>query len=172
MAKSRLEEQQAIADAKARDAAMTIKREQDFGAAIASGMPVMEAYQRFPVSASMLNAIGRTQAKTQAEEKLAVREGRFPIVTINPRTGEAKQVWTPEKKPDESLIDFTKPSGASESPGIISRIKNVFSPSGPTPPPIESKFGHPKVGEVRFGYRFKGGDPSDQKNWEPVKEGP
>ena len=26
----------------------------------------------------------------------------------------------------------------------------------------------PKAGEVKSGYRFKGGDPADQKNWEKV----
>jgi hypothetical protein len=27
----------------------------------------------------------------------------------------------------------------------------------------------PNVGEVRKGYRFKGGDPSQQSNWEPAQ---
>lgn len=32
--------------------------------------------------------------------------------------------------------------------------------------------GGPAVGTVEDGYRFKGGDPSDQRNWEPATGGP
>lgn len=42
--------------------------------------------------------------------------------------------------------------------------------SSPTPAPAATgKPAIPKVGEVRKGYRFKGGDPAQQANWEVVK---
>lgn len=47
--------------------------------------------------------------------------------------------------------------------------------AGRTPPvaakpgqPATAQSGAPKVGEVRKGYKFKGGDPSDKANWERV----
>jgi hypothetical protein len=205
IAKGRLNEQAAIANAKAQDAALRIKRERDFGAAVASGVPVMEAYQRFPVSPSVLNAIGRTQAKDVSENKLTVREGRFPIVTVNPKTGETKQVYTPPetsmskgdvedlkdlrherdaiaKKMGDNLTERISPTPPAEKAAQQQRLTEINQEidaikhrgRGPQPPPRtedKTSFGHPKVGDVRAGYRFKGGDPSDQNSWELVNEG-
>lgn len=105
VAKGRLEQQQAVSAAKAKEAAASFQREQSFAADVSSGIPVMEAYRRNPVSSSVLNAIGRTQAKSVAEDKLTVREGRFPIVTINPKTGESKTVYTPPESSSISKAD-------------------------------------------------------------------
>jgi hypothetical protein len=36
--------------------------------------------------------------------------------------------------------------------------------------PAEMKpTGAPEVGSIKKGYRFKGGDPADEKNWEKVQ---
>jgi hypothetical protein len=204
MAKSRLEEQQAVADAKARDAAMTIKREQDFGAAIAGGMPVIEAYKRFPVSASVVNAFTRAQIQGGEGGKGIVREGKYPLIRVDPKTGEAKEIWTPKvadlttadkedlrdlrherdmlsKKLADTLTERISPTPPEQKALEQNRLKEInqqiegIKRGSRLPKPPESvptKFGHPKVGEVRSGYRFKGGDPSDQKNWELVNEGP
>jgi len=43
---------------------------------------------------------------------------------------------------------------------------------GPTPPSktaTPSAPGVPKIGTIEGGYRFKGGNPADPKNWEKVK---
>lgn len=45
--------------------------------------------------------------------------------------------------------------------GDVERAKNPQAPQGGGKPPA--------VGTVEQGYRFKGGDPSDQKNWERVQ---
>ncbi len=95
--KGRLEEQQAIAEAKAKNAAASFQREQAFARDVASGIPVMEAYQRNPVGASVLNAIGRTQLKEGAGGKPLLREGKYPLIEYDPKTGTTKEVYTPKE---------------------------------------------------------------------------
>ncbi len=91
----------------------------------------MEAYRRNPVSASLLSAVEREQVK-EGPEKLVVREGRYPIVTVNPRTGETVQRWTP-KSSGTSILGAAGEESPSP-PGLFSRIKNVFSPPEPAEP--------------------------------------
>jgi len=58
---------------------------------------------------------------------------------------------------------------------ILSRAKSGTAPvtvttsaSAPVPAPASKPTATPKVGETRGGYRFKGGDPSKQTNWEKI----
>ena len=131
MEKGRLEQQQAVAQAKAKEAAAAFQREQAFAADVTSGVSVMDAYRRNPVSASVLNAIGRTQTKEDAGDKPIIREGRYPIVRIDPKTGESKVVYQPKSSDSDILGAASEP--AAQSPSLMSRIKNVFSPSSPLP---------------------------------------
>jgi len=94
--KGRLEEAQTVANEKARNAALQFQREQAFARDVASGTPVMEAYRRNPVGAATLNAVQRTQIKQGEADKPLLREGKFPLLLVNPKTGETKQVYTPE----------------------------------------------------------------------------
>jgi type II secretory pathway pseudopilin PulG len=45
-------------------------------------------------------------------------------------------------------------------------IRDVGTAAGPG---SAAPTGAPQIGEVRKGYRFKGGNPADRNNWEPVK---
>jgi len=95
IAKGRLEQTQAAAEEKAKAAALTFQREQNFARAVASGVPPVEAYRQFPVSPSLLNAVSRTQLKEDKGTAPIIREGRFPIVKVNPVTGENEVLYTP-----------------------------------------------------------------------------
>lgn len=194
IAKGRLEETQRVADEKARAAALTFQREQGFARAVAGGMPVMEAYQRFPVSSALLSSVGRTQLK-EGGAKPVLREGKFPLIEYDPKTGTTRQVYTPPLPSGLSAADKEDLKDLrAERKDVSSRLNSIITPANqktalqtqlseldrrieaikhpaPKTPTEEkpSKFGHPKVGEVRAGYRFKGGDPNNQDNWEPVK---
>ncbi len=151
--KGRLEEQQAIAEAKARNAAASFQREQNFARDVASGVPVMEAYQRNPVGASVLNAIGRTQDTNKpihVGEAIVRRqpdgtykeEYRAPSSKKPIKVGKSLITIDEEGKPHVLYSGETPTSGIlgavaeppAQAPGLMSRIRNVFSPSAPTPP--------------------------------------
>lgn len=203
IAKGRLEETQAAANQKAKQAALTFQREQAFAQDVASGVPVMEAYRRNPVSSALLGDASRITLKSDQTAKPVIREGKFPIVRIGP-DGKAEVVYTPPtptgltandkedlkdlrherdtltKKYDDPIREKIAPPSASEYQAYTNRIAEIQkkiedikrgSKKTKEDQSSDSKFGHPKAGEVRAGYRFKGGDPNDQVNWEPVKEG-
>lgn len=100
----RLEETSKIADEKAKNAALQFQREQGFARDVASGVPVMEAYQRNPVAASVLSAVGRTQLK-EGQAKPVLREGKFPLIEYDPKTGTTREVYTPPKSEGISKVD-------------------------------------------------------------------
>lgn len=105
IAKGRLEQTQSAAEEKAKAAALTFRREQAFARDVASGIPVMEAYQRNPVAPSLLNSVSRTQIKEDQTSKPVIREGKFPLLRINPATGQTDTLYTPPKPEGLSVAD-------------------------------------------------------------------
>jgi hypothetical protein len=99
-----LEEVQKAATDKAKTAAMQFQREQAFAQDVANGVPVMKAYMSNPVSPSLLSSVERTQLKEAADKPL-LREGKFPLIEYNPKTGETRQVYTPPKAEGLSTVD-------------------------------------------------------------------
>lgn len=137
IAKGRLEQTQSGAEEKAKAAALTFRREQAFARDVASGIPVMEAYQRNPVSSALLSSIGHTQTKEDQADKPVIREGRYPIVRVNPKTGESTVVYTPQKKesaPD--ILGAANSESTSPQPGLLKRL---FGGGTPTPTAPSSK---------------------------------
>jgi hypothetical protein len=56
-------------------------------------------------------------------------------------------------------------------PAELKKLKDASGQSkrGPLADPSGKKPAAPKAGDIQDGYRFKGGDPAKQENWEPVK---
>lgn len=50
--------------------------------------------------------------------------------------------------------------------GLLTKTNKLGKGGGLIAPPANASPGIPKSGDVVDGYRFKGGDPADQKNWE------
>jgi hypothetical protein len=124
LAKGRLEEQQAIADAKSKEAAMRIQRERDFGEAVASGMSVMDAYRKFPVPASVVNAFTHAEPKPAKEEKPRYFNSKGKILKVNP-DGTTEEVYTP-KDEGPSILGAAS-GGATEQPGMFERAKRFLT---------------------------------------------
>lgn len=80
----------------------------------------------------------------------------------------------PQDKKDAFLkqrIDFWKEQhrSAPSSAPQPAAAPPAASTAAPPPPSAPAKPAIPAVGEVRQGYRFKGGNPGDQGNWEQVQ---
>lgn len=154
IAKGRLEETQQAAADKARAAALTFQREQAFARDVASGIPVMQAYQRNPVSPSLFNSVSKTQEGNKpihVGDAIVERQpdGTFKESYRSPRSNKPIKVGkTLLEVGEDGKVkvlyggETEKPSilgAASEeappSPGLWSRLKNVVSSSAPTPPP-------------------------------------
>ena len=193
IAKGRLEETQAIADQKAKAAALMFQQEQGFHNYLKEHPgDILGAWQSFPrVSPQMVNAT-REAIQHGAPDKLEVREGKYPILTVNPQTGETVQRWTPPENNTEILknlrhdrdqleketprSDEEKQLNQDKLNAIRYRIDRLSHGKSLTTPTAStgtvstaSKSRAPKAGEVYNGHKFKGGDPSDQNNWEEVR---
>lgn len=149
IAKGRLEETQQAAAEKARAAALTFQREQAFARDVASGIPVMEAYQRNPVSPSLLSSVGRTQVKEGASAKPVLREGKFPLIEYDPKTGTTREVYTPPKGEGLSKVDTEdlrdlRHERDSLQKKMGDRLMEQISPT----PPAEKKATEDRLNEI------------------------
>lgn len=84
----------------------------------------------------------------------AERHNRYGVVARTPTAIEQEANFGANATPEQIAgLDITRPiqNSTAYGPQFVPRKR---------PPP------HP--GEVRNGYRFKGGDPADENNWEPV----
>ncbi|WP_133116171.1 hypothetical protein [Mesorhizobium wenxiniae] len=76
-----------------------------------------------------------------------------------PQPGDGPEVIAQKRKNRDTTITGLKISGGQ---GSQFAVPAAPPPAGATPPAAAL----PKVGESRYGYRFKGGDPSEPSNWE------
>ncbi len=77
-----------------------------------------------------------------------------------PQAGDSPEVIAQkEQARAQAIANLTASSGRA-----FDRIPEIKGP-----PPAAPKSSGPKVGTVESGFRFKGGDPADSKNWEKVK---
>jgi len=149
IAQGRLEETQKVAADKSRTAAMQFQREQAFAQDVASGVPVMEAYRRNPVSPSLLGATERTQLKEGAKAKPVLREGKFPLIEYNPKTGETRQVYTPPKGEGLSKADTEDLKDLRHERDLLTksmgdRLMNQIAPA----PPQERKANEDRLNAI------------------------
>jgi hypothetical protein len=97
------------------------------------------------------------------------------VYGFNPKTGKFKTFSSPEKlTADKEFVPLTPEQQKAYDEGNKG-LMPATSPGSPAPAPgqpqVTTKYPKaqpPRAGEVRKGYRFKGGDPADPANWEKL----
>jgi len=109
--------------------------------------------QRDALDAMLYLATGAAYNREQLEGQMAAY---MPAYTDKPEAVDAKRARM------LGLIQNAKVrAGKAWTPELEKSLSVLMQPSSAANVPVA-----PKVGEVREGYRFKGGNPADQKNWE------
>lgn len=88
---------------------------------------------------------------------------------IDPRTGKAdgSRAWL--VNPEKAIGALQGVSNFNQSlKQNIQRAGHQIPTGSPLTSPTTNTSAPPAVGTIQDGYRFKGGNPADQKNWEPV----
>jgi hypothetical protein len=70
------------------------------------------------------------------------------------------------KSQDEQALAWTQAN--PDDPRAAAILRKLGVQSSPSASPAATPVTVPQVGEVRRGFRFKGGDPGDQNNWEKM----
>lgn len=92
------------------------------------------------------------------------------VAQINKQNANAKLLGQPEK-PILPFKDWVANNPALRSLGLLDETGTMSGDVTDVPPPADTTaqpIGGPAVGDVRKGYRFKGGNPADQSSWEKV----
>lgn len=88
-----------------------------------------------------------------------------------PRPGDSPELLAQKKASRTRALEAMKAGMTPQA--ILAQEKALAAspnaPGAPVAPAAPGVPGAPKAGAVEDGYRFKGGDPADQKNWEPVQ---
>lgn len=133
-----------------------------------------EAYDSIMSAFSTVVGLRSLTRASAAQGSVAAIERELPIIGVNTQNGGqfadqmqrlAEVVYNGTKGIPPGMFDPAMVERIKGLPAEMQKIKNSRSKLQ-TP---DSKPSAPKPGEVQKGYRFKGGDPADKSNWEPVK---
>jgi hypothetical protein len=118
----------------------------------------------------------------RAESKLKLIQGQVFLQAYNDLRG-AGQISEQEGQAAKEAYSRLQATGVSDADFVdalhdyrieLQKLVNVARAKAGQPPlpidegPAASPDGSPKPGDIEDGYRFKGGDPADRNNWEPV----
>ena len=116
------------------------------------------------MSIGMADTAGAAKVEAKANDMLSIRAGGGAAAVGAGRNAimDRRQTMTELEKiiKDEGMMysDAEKKQAATEYKRLA--MMNATEGGGG---------GGPKIGDVQQGYRFKGGNPADQSNWEKVK---
>lgn len=96
-----------------------------------------------------------------------VRQRLEEIEAINARGAELQRARVDSIRAEYGAAPLD-PSVYQQQPAAIGAARPQQPPAAP---PAPARAGAPRPGTVEGGYRFKGGNPADQRNWEPVRQG-
>ena len=95
--------------------------------------------------------------KLTPEEKLDVRNNLLVMNNKNPNADRFLRIEGGEEIGPDGMTKIRRPSG------VFDTVTQTFKPMELS---SQMKTAGPSIGEVRGGYKFKGGDPANKANWE------
>lgn len=134
-----------------------------------TGKPVVDRKNLLKLT-SMAQALARRNPNLSPAEALEQAAERMDVVR-------AIQDRARDQAENEASALFAKGQGKQRDAWVESRAKNLAKMRTPAegdspaadPAAVAKAQRGPKPGDVIDGYRFKGGNPNDEANWEPVK---
>jgi hypothetical protein len=121
---------------------------------------IVAAAQRDVLDALLYLATGAAYNKEQLEGQM---ESYIPAFSDAPEAIESKR-----ERLAQLVMDAKTRAGRAWTPKLDEAANTLFGPTAAAAPPAASPTA-PKIGAVAEGYRFKGGNPADSKNWEKVR---
>jgi hypothetical protein len=103
-----------------------------------------------------------SEIKSKLDPNLTIKDRTEILRNATNHAKHLKDAGLSEEEIGPQLEAFIRKSEGYVKDGVLSDSK---APAAGAP---AAKPALPSAGEVRNGYRFKGGDPGDQKNWEPA----
>jgi type II secretory pathway pseudopilin PulG len=121
---------------------------------------IVAAAQRDVLDALLYLATGAAYNKEQLEGQM---ESYIPAFSDAPEAIKSKR-----ERLAQLVMDAKTRAGRAWTPKLDEAANTLFGPTAAAAPPAASPTA-PKIGAVAEGYRFKGGNPADSKNWEKVR---
>lgn len=121
---------------------------------------IVAAAQRDVLDALLYLATGAAYNKEQLEGQI---ESYIPAYSDEPSAIESKR-----ERLAQLVMDAKTRAGRAWTPELDEAANTLFGPTAAAAPPATTSTA-PKIGAVAEGYRFKGGNPADSKNWEKVR---
>lgn len=165
MAKDRLKQAQQQIEAKAKTAAAQLDKVTQYNALTASGVPPQQAAWRVGLGTPARDAEFDKTAGTAAAAATRAESEKLRLKQVQDKMEGRERTET-------TLLDAQGNPVIDPSKAVGKRNEKYFVPKNPgaDKPPVTGAAKSPSAGDVVKGYKFKGGDPSDKKNWEKVNE--
>ena len=122
---------------------------------------IVVAAQRDVLDALLYLATGAAYNKEQLEGQ---RESYIPAYSDEPETIDSKR-----ERLAQLVMDAKTRAGRAWTPKLDEAANTLFGPTAEAAAKAPAATTSPKVGAIDDGYRFKGGDPKNPKNWEKVR---
>jgi hypothetical protein len=122
---------------------------------------IVAAAQRDVLDALLYLATGAAYNKEQLEGQM---ESYIPAFSDAPEAIESKR-----ERLAQLVMDAKTRAGRAWTPKLDEAANTLFGPTAAAAAPPAASPTAPKIGAVAEGYRFKGGNPADSKNWEKVR---
>ena len=96
-------------------------------------------------------------------------EAKRALKALRVRIGDSQETIQRKLANMNRMVQGLDAAAAGDTEALQQLISGIIEEDKQGAAPVQEAAGGPPVGTVRNGYRFKGGNPNDSNNWEPVQ---